>query len=136
MRPEPQSGAQGRPSVLLAEDEEVLRSVYQAALRHAGFTVRLARDGREALAVHRQHRGEIGMALLDVQMPELDGLYAWAALHQADPALRCCFLTGYSPRYSDKELLDLGAAGVLHKPFGLEELADTVRGLLGAPSQP
>jgi CheY-like chemotaxis protein len=82
--------------ILLAEDEETLRRTLGRRLRGEGFVVWLAADGREAVELFRAHRGEIQAALLDVHMPELNGVEALKALRRIDPDLPCCFMTAWA----------------------------------------
>ena len=115
------------PGVLVVEDHADLRQLLGVALPQFGLPVWLAGGGREAVRLYREHRPEIGVVLLDVRMPDLDGPETLAALRELDPAVRVVFMTGFSGPYSLEELLALGAR-VVEKPFlGLEELARTLR---------
>lgn len=72
--------------------------------------------------------------MLDVRMPGMDGPATLDALRAVDPGLPCVFVSGQSG-YSDGELLAHGAAAVLAKPVGLEELGRAVAGAVG-PRRP
>jgi CheY-like chemotaxis protein len=112
-----------RPEVLVVDDEPVLRTLLDAALRHFGFAVRLADGGREAVEIYRRHHATITLVLLDVRMPDLDGPGTLALLRQLNPHVRSCFMTGQAGQYTEEELLALGAARVFRKPFsGMAEL--------------
>src|SRR5207244_5832404 len=101
------------------EDEEGIRAVLDMALRQQGFTVWLARSGQEGLDLYRRHRGTIGMVLLDVHMPGLDGPHTLAALQELEPRIPCCFMSGDLGNYTYRQLCSLGAATVIRKPFPL-----------------
>jgi CheY-like chemotaxis protein len=119
-----------RPEVLVVEDEEAVSRMLAVALRLYGFEARLAGCGREAIELYRQHHEQIALVLLDVQMPDLDGPQTLVQLRQINPHLRCCFMSGNTGRYSAEELLALGAAHVLSKPFSsLSEVARLLRQL-------
>ena len=113
----------------MAEDEEILRRVLGQKLESEGFTVWLAADGREAVEVFRANREQIKVALLDIQMPELNGPEALAAVRHIDPSLHCCFMTAWAGKFRGEELAQLGASRVLMKPFTLIELVAALRAL-------
>ena len=111
----------GRPAVLVVDDEEAVRKVLEIALRLSGLEVRLAASGEEAVELCRRDGG-VGVALLDVQLPGLDGPQTLAALRGLDPDLVCCFMSGDTGRYSAAGLLAMGAAHFFAKPFVLAEV--------------
>jgi CheY-like chemotaxis protein len=116
------------PSVLVVEDRADVREMLGLALPRLGLPVWLASSGREAVCLYQEHAPAIGVVLLDVRMPDLDGPATLAALRQLDPAVRAVFMTGHSGPHEAEELLALGAARVLEKPFhSLVELAQVLR---------
>jgi DNA-binding NtrC family response regulator len=119
-----------KPAVLLVDDNGAVLRVFALALRTAGFAVRTAESGRQAVAVYRQDPAGIGLVLLDVRMPDQNGLYTLAVLQGINPGVRCCFLTGQSASHSDEDLLSKGALAILTKPLSLADLTTTVRKLL------
>jgi CheY-like chemotaxis protein len=110
------------PVILVADDEEAVRTLLGLALPRLGFRALLAADGDEALRLYQEQAGDIGAALLDVRMPNRDGPATLAALRQLAPDLPCAFMTAHAGAYPIEELLALGATFVLAKPFHLEEL--------------
>jgi CheY-like chemotaxis protein len=120
-----------RPVVLVAEDDPAVRTFLTAALPLFGCRVLAAADGAEAVALFRAERGGVALALLDVQMPGLDGPRTLAALHALDPGVRCLFMTGHPGDYEADGLLGSGVVGVLDKPFTLHDLESAVRRALG-----
>lgn len=121
----------GKPGVLVVDDDHFVRAIVQIGLERDGFDVWLARGGREAVDLYREHRERIAAVLLDVQMPGLDGPQTLDALHRLNPNLRACFMSGDAGDYSPVELIQRGAAHVIDKPFRLENLAAILRQLLG-----
>jgi DNA-binding response OmpR family regulator len=63
-------------------------------------------------------------------MAELDGPWTLVALHQINPQVRCCFMSGNTGEYDTASLLEMGAAAVLQKPFGLNEVTQALQQLL------
>src|SRR5688500_1446069 len=104
-----------RRHTLVVDDDPHVLSMLGTALKSFGFSLTLATSGPDAL---RAYRKDIDLVLLDVRMPGWDGPQTLAALRQADPEVRCCFMTGHSARYSEGDLVGMGAAGVIGKPFG------------------
>lgn len=85
---------QRTPGVLVADDEPEVRDVVDTALRRAGFRVWLAADGQHALEVFQSNHLAIDAALLDVNMPRLNGPQALAAIQELAPRIPCCFMSG------------------------------------------
>jgi CheY-like chemotaxis protein len=122
---------QHRPGILVVDDDAAVRFLLDVGLQQYGFTVWQAADGQEAVEVYQQEHSEIDLVLLDVRMPRLDGPQTLAELLRLNPQIRCCFMTGHAGSYSYEDLLRLGAAHVIPKPFQLAELADVVAKLIG-----
>jgi CheY-like chemotaxis protein len=87
------------------------------ALMHYGFCVKLAASGAEAVELYREHHQSIAVVLLDVQLSGMDGPATLAAIQTINPAVQCCFMSGHTGKYSAMDLLAMGAAHVLPKPF-------------------
>jgi CheY-like chemotaxis protein len=118
----------GRELLLVAEDEPALRRLLQSSLTSLGYEVILAPDGEEAATVFEAKRGGIALAILDVVMPRLGGLQAYARMRALDPSLRVVFITGYAPDQAQvAKTLARGGHKLLVKPFALADLARLVR---------
>jgi CheY-like chemotaxis protein len=102
--------------VLVVDDDPGVRKVLTAVLQRYGCAVWSAGDGRTAVRVYEQNRAEVGVVLLDVCMPGLDGPQTLDALRAVDPGVRAMFMTGDPGYYTIEELRRRGMA-VLHKPF-------------------
>jgi CheY-like chemotaxis protein len=107
-------------SILVAEDEAMLRVIAVEMLEDAGFKVFEAGDGVEALELLKAHP-EISLLVSDIKMPRMDGYALVEAGLQFKPGLKVLLMTGYS---QDPPPNILKAAGIqiLHKPFSLERL--------------
>jgi DNA-binding NtrC family response regulator len=117
-------------SVLIVDDDRAVLRLFALVLQRAGFAVRTAASGREAVDIYRQDPAQIGLVLLDVRMPDQNGPDTLAALRAINPAVRCCFITGESSSHTDEDLLSKGALAVLKKPVSHDDLTDTLRKLL------
>jgi anti-anti-sigma factor len=130
--PEAGNGRPGSPvGVLVADDEAEVLCVLAAGLRREGFTVWLAGHGRQAVELYRRRLNEVGVVLLGVLMPGMDGPHTLTALRGLCPTVRCCFMTGDLAPYTEETLLQMGAARVFRKPFALAEVFDTLNRLAG-----
>jgi two-component system OmpR family response regulator len=114
--------------LLLVDDEDNLRTMLAAALRHSGFTVEVAASGREALAATPTLRPDL--VVLDVMMPDLDGFEVCRRLRSEGSRVPVLFLTARDATEDKVRGLTLGGDDYLVKPFSLEELEARVRALL------
>lgn len=121
----------GRETILLVEDEEVVRSAAADILEHLGYTVLQAVNGREAVDVYRRHKREIALVLLDVLMPDMGGREVWQAIRKMNPAAKVLIASGYRKDEVVDQMLAEGAALFIQKPFEMEDLAAAVRKALG-----
>jgi CheY-like chemotaxis protein len=119
------------PTVLVADDELVVREMLADKLGRAGYTVLLACNGQEALDLARAHRPRV--VVLDWVMPEMDGLTACRRL-KADPATAVIPIIVLTARGQDSDReagLAAGADLLLVKPVSLRVLLDHIRQLSG-----
>ena len=125
-------GCRGWETVLIAEDNAVVRSMARDALEGYGYSVIVATNGREALAAARGSLGKIALVLTDVVMPVMGGRELVARLRAQRPKLRVIFMSGHASDPSfDMRSLTAGST-FLPKPFGPTQLARTVRQVLDA----
>jgi CheY-like chemotaxis protein len=110
------------PAILVVDDEPAIRQLVADVLHQQGYAVLVAATGEEAVALYQNHPGTIQLVLLDIRMPGQDGPATLDALRALDPHVRCCFLSGDLGGYTEEDLLQRGAQGVLRKPFRVEEL--------------
>jgi PAS domain S-box-containing protein len=126
----PSAGA-GR--VLLADDEEDVRSVVRAMLETLGYEVIEARDGVEAVELFRRHAAEIDLVILDLVMPRLKGEAALEQMRRIAPTVPAILVSGYDESGRIREIFAAGFGGFLQKPFRRQDLGKKVRDLLGDP---
>ncbi len=112
----------GTGTILLAEDEELVRNLGVQILIQAGYNVLVARDGEEAVAVFRRHANEIDVALLDVVMPKLSGRAVCERIQAIRPGLPVLFASGYSVSLLDATFLRAANALCIQKPYNPRDL--------------
>jgi two-component system, cell cycle sensor histidine kinase and response regulator CckA len=131
-RPGGGSAAQGgTETILIVEDEELVRSLASRGLRERGYTVIEARHGAEALR-QLEFRSEVDLVVSDVVMPEMGGRELGQRLARTRPSLPVLYMSGYTGEdVTQRGLLEPGAP-FQQKPFAPEELARKVREMLDA----
>jgi signal transduction histidine kinase/ActR/RegA family two-component response regulator len=120
----------GSETILLVEDEETLRKLAREILETSGYTVLAAANANEALFLHSQHQGQIGLMVTDVVMPEMSGRELAQHIATLDSEMKVLFMSGYT----DDAIVFHGVLeeGIdfLQKPFSLEALERKVREVL------
>jgi two-component system cell cycle sensor histidine kinase/response regulator CckA len=120
----------GHETVLVAEDEEGVRSLACLVLRSGGYTVLEARTGAEALSLAAQHAGPIHVLVTDIVMPHMSGRQLADQLRQRQPNAAVLYLTGYTDEAVVRHGLQQPGTNLLQKPFTPAVLARTVRSIL------
>lgn len=120
----------GTETILLAEDEELVRRVTARALRGLGYTVIEARHGRDAVQLFDEAPDAIDLLFSDIVMPEIGGWELLRQLRGRRPALPAIVASGYERESMSAEKSQVSSVRFLQKPFTLEALAREVRAAL------
>lgn len=107
-------------SVLICDDEEIMRDVLETILSAAGYRVELAKTGEEALEMYSQKPFEV--VLMDVSMPGMGGLTALEELLKVDPDAVIIMITAYATFDTAISAWEKGAHGVIRKPFQNDQI--------------
>jgi PAS domain S-box-containing protein len=124
-----QAPAGGHETILLVDDEPMIRSLGQNILESFGYQVILAEDGAKAVEIFRRDWQRIDLVILDLTMPGLAGRDAYEQLVQINPAVRVLFASGYSGE-EIAQVPDHRVQGFVRKPYLPEQLAQAVRASL------
>jgi two-component system cell cycle sensor histidine kinase/response regulator CckA len=124
--------ARGTETVLVAEDEDSVRNLTRRVLERTGYSVLLARNGTEALALAERHPGTIDLLVTDMVMPSMNGKQLFERLLIQRPELRVVYLSGYTDAGIVRSGLLDSTARFLQKPFTGSALARIVRDTLDA----
>lgn len=117
----------GTETILVAEDDEIIRGLTSSILREFGYTVIVAKDGIDAVEVFREDRDRINLLLLDVIMPRKNGKDAYEEIRMLRPGIKVLFISGYSADMISKEgILEKGLS-FISKPVSPSELLRKVR---------
>ena len=120
----------GNETVLVVEDEEVVRRVIERVLKRAGYTVLSASGGGDALLMCEQHPGPIHLVLTDVVMPHMNGRELAERLTRMRPGLNVLYMSGYTDDAIVQHGVAQSAVRFVAKPFSATELSERVRAAL------
>jgi two-component system CheB/CheR fusion protein len=121
----------GAGTVLVVDDEEMIRNFTRSALESLGYKVLLAADGREAVRVFQERSAEIGLILLDVAMPGMDGPATLARIRETGPNVRVLICSGFGDLDVEGRFAKNDIAGFLAKPYTVKQLAGKVKECMG-----
>lgn len=120
---------EGNETILVVDDEALVRDVASRMLKRLGYRVLTAADGRSAIDLYGERVGDIDAVILDLSMPGMDGEQCLKRLVEIDPGVRVLISSGHN-----LDDLDDGVSqticGVIQKPYRIRELAGRVRGVL------
>ena len=132
--PAPSLGERPTETILLVEDEDVVRDLAREVLEESGYSVLSTHHAGEALVVAERHPGPIQLLLTDVVMPHMGGRELAERIAPLRPGIRVLYVSGYT----DDEVLRHGVMeaemAFLQKPFTASALLERVRGLLDVGS--
>jgi signal transduction histidine kinase/CheY-like chemotaxis protein len=119
-------------TVLVVDDEEVVRVMARAALEQLGFGVIEASNGREALERFAERRGDIDLVILDLTMPLMSGEETLRKLRALDPEVMVILSSGFNESDATRHFKGDRLAGFLQKPYTLTRLNERVTAALGS----
>jgi PAS domain S-box-containing protein len=132
--PEPEPAAAMSGTVLVVDDEGIIRDLARSGLEASGFHVLEARDGLEAVELFQSGRVVVDLVLLDMTMPRMGGAEAFRRIRALHPGMHVLLTSGYTQKESMESLADLPPDGFLQKPFRVRELVSMVRNVLQNPT--
>ncbi len=124
----------GSETVLLAEDDDMIRAMAADILKSKGYRVLLAKDGVAAIAAFKQQPLAIDMVVFDLIMPKKSGFDAYLEIKEAVPRVKALFVTGYSEAEIERGELKKRELRLLQKPYTPADFLRTVRELLDGKS--
>lgn len=123
----------GQETILLVDDEETVRDLGVAILAPYDYNVITASNGIDALKIYEQRQKEISLVILDISMPEMDGMACLKEILYSHPDAAILIASGYSGEEPEKSALDLGAKGFIQKPYDSKTFIRRIRELLDSP---
>ena len=128
-------------TVLVVDDEEMVRIIMVQVLQDNGYTVLEASDGLEALRIAKEHTGRIDLLLTDVKMPGMNGLELAARLLSNRPEMTVLYVSGHADstrqiQLQEGQFIIEPGANFLHKPFSPDGLLQKVRHMMEHSAKP
>lgn len=117
----------GTETVLVVDDEPIVRQMVTEVLKGSGYTVVAAESGMEAVHYFDELRGRVDLVLLDMIMPEMDGEATFKALRRMDPDIPILLTSGFVQEAKSERLIQAGALGLVYKPYKSDVLLRRVR---------
>ncbi len=112
--------------ILVVDDDDLVRLSVTAILAATGYEVVEAKDGLEALQLHKKLGSKIVLVIMDILMPRLDGISAAQMIKEIDPSAKVILMSGYSEQLPSDAKVD----AFLPKPFRSKELLRTIQQVL------
>jgi PAS domain S-box-containing protein len=120
----------GTETILVADDDPLVRDVAVRTLERAGYQIMTAKDGDEAVRLFKERADDVSLALLDVVMPRLSGRDAYGKIRKIRPTLPALFCSGYDADMAQVELIRDDHLPLITKPYDPNDLLNTVRQVL------
>ena len=118
------------PRILVVDDDDTIRTTMKAILQDEGYTVDLASTGKEA--IQKSQQNNYNVALLDIRLPDMEGVELLKLLKDGVPRTRKIMVTGYPSLQNAISALNKNADAYLLKPVDVEKLLNTVKQQLEA----
>jgi CheY-like chemotaxis protein len=120
-------------TILMVEDEEMLRELGVMMLEGDGYRVFAAKDGVEAVEIFEAHADEIGLVVCDLGLPRLGGREVFLKMKEMKPSVRAIVASGYMEPNLRSEILKAGVIDTLQKPYDFRDLLEKIRAIIGQP---
>ncbi len=114
-----------QPRILVIDDQESIRKSLKVALERKGYLVDTAEERREA--IQKSKRRFYNVALVDLRLPDMDGIQLLTAMKETTPKMVKIIITGYPSLENSIEAVNRGADGYIVKPFKMEPLLKTIK---------
>lgn len=122
----------GTETVLLVDDEEMIRDVGEAMLAKLGYRILVADSGEQAVDLVKQNGNDINLVILDLIMPGLDGGKTFDRIKKVKPTMPVILASGYAIDGQANEIMNKGCDGFIQKPYNISDLSQKVREILDA----
>jgi signal transduction histidine kinase len=119
----------GSETLLIADDDELVRMVLVRALEPLGYTLLVAKDGEEALRIYDENAERVSMAMLDIVMPKLGGDRVYVKIAEKRPKFKAAFMSGHATPQAEELIAKLDLP-FIPKPFAIDRIPFVVRDLL------
>ena len=111
--------------ILIVDDDETIRKVLEAILQDEGYTIDSADTAKKA--IEKSQNEFYNLALLDVRLPDMEGIELLTKLHDTKPKMRKIIITGYPTLQNAVAAVNKGADAYIMKPFDVEKMLHTIK---------
>ena len=125
-----ESATGGQETILIVDDEEIIRTMLQEVLESLGYTILLAIDGADAIQVYSQRHDDIDLVIIDMIMPKMGGKETCHELKKINPSIKVILASGFSQDKVIREVVSACVNGFIQKPFTIRELSKKIREVL------
>ncbi len=116
----------GEGTILLVDDELIIRESAKAMLEECGYSLHTEADGVAGVEWYKTHYQDINLVILDMVMPKMSGRDAYLAMREINPSVKVLLASGFRHDERVDEILKLGVAGFIQKPYTLERISHAV----------
>jgi DNA-binding NtrC family response regulator len=114
--------------ILIVDDDETIRKSLATVLKEKGYLIDTAESGREAIS--KSEKDAYNLALIDIRLPDMDGVQLLTAMKETTPKMVKIIITGYPSLQNAIEAVNRGADGYIVKPIKMDELLPMITGHL------
>ena len=129
------AGQRGSGTILVVDDEDVVRKLAKNALERVGYTVLLAESGQAAIDLFKTTDEQVSLVLLDMTMPGLNGHETFLQLKRIRPTVKVLLSSGYNELETTRRFSGQGLAGFIQKPYTAGTLSKTVNSVLSSTDE-
>jgi PAS domain S-box-containing protein len=126
-RAEKETMPRGSGTILVVDDEEIIRETAKGILELCGYDVLVAVDGENGIRTYTEHKEDIKAVLLDMAMPRMSGKDTYIELKKIQPAIKVVLASGFRQDRRVQEAMDLGVNAFIQKPYSMLELAKKIK---------
>jgi len=125
----------GHGTILVVDDEDVIRDITRSILEECGYQVVVAENGLVGLDIYRADYRKIDLVLLDIVMPKLSGKETFQEMIRINPAAKILVASGFKQDERVRDILNKGAVGFIQKPYTMLRLSEIVYNVMNARDQ-
>jgi PAS domain S-box-containing protein len=120
----------GTGCILIIDDEVIIRNIAYAQLTHMGYDVILAGDGEEGIELFKKEVNRISLVIIDLVMPKISGQETLRRILEIAPETKIILSSGFNYYEKNNQLIELGAAGFIQKPFQISKLSRLISDII------
>lgn len=126
------SETENRKTILVIDDEEMIRDIAHDMLNHLGYDIILAADGESAIELFKKKNKSIDLVLVDLIMPKMNGMICLQKLKEINKNVPIVVASGISEVSKKRSAMEMGAQGYLEKPYSIKSLKEICLNILNS----